>query len=83
MDHDALRSLIQQKLTDGRLPHDSIPRIWGGAADGDMCDACDEAIPGGQYVIEGVSVAGVGKRALQLHVRCFYLRDEERFAPGR
>jgi hypothetical protein len=83
MDHDSLRLLIRQKLADDRLPQDSMPRIWGGPADADMCDACDRVIPGGEYVIEGVSWFGSDKRAVQFHVLCFAVWDEERQPPGR
>jgi hypothetical protein len=30
MDQDILRRLIEAKLADGRLPHNHIPRVWGG-----------------------------------------------------
>ena len=42
MEQTALRLLIQSKLADGRLPQDSIPRVWGGAGAGETCDACEE-----------------------------------------
>ena len=83
MDHESLRHLIQQKLADARLPQDHMPRIWGGPADGDMCDACDLVVSGGEYVIEGVSGFGSDKRAVQFHVQCFALWDEMRQPPGR
>jgi hypothetical protein len=31
MEQEVLRHLIRSKLADGRLPQDSIPRLWGGA----------------------------------------------------
>jgi hypothetical protein len=34
MDKPILRLLIQERLADGRLPHDDIPRVWGGQAAG-------------------------------------------------
>jgi hypothetical protein len=48
MDQHELRLLIGQKLADGRLPHNSIPRIWGGPSHDEKCHACDEtiALPG-------------------------------------
>ena len=81
-DHGFLHLLIQRKLDDGRLPHNSIPRIWGGPGDGEACDACEEPIPKNQLLMEGISLDG-DRRPVQFHVRCFYLWDEIRKAPGR
>jgi hypothetical protein len=75
----AIRALIQTKLADGRLPHNSIPRVWGGAGAGEICDACDEVITKAQFVMEGV---GEGHKAIQLHVLCFQLWDSVRTVPG-
>jgi hypothetical protein len=36
--------MVRRKLADGSLPHDSIPRFWGGPSDGEECDACGEVI---------------------------------------
>ena len=80
MEQNALRLLIQGKLADGRLPQNSIPRVWGGAGNGETCDACEELISKGQFVMEGVSVTG--GRGIQFHVACFHLWDEERRVPG-
>jgi hypothetical protein len=51
MDIDALRALIRDKLKDGRLPFNSMPRFWGGPADGEVCDACDKPITKQQLVM--------------------------------
>jgi hypothetical protein len=75
MDQDILRRLIEAKLADGRLPHDNIPRVWGGPSDGDTCNACDEVITKAHLVMEGISTEGGGVR---LHVQCFYLWDTMR-----
>jgi hypothetical protein len=32
MDHEALRLLIQRKVRDGHLPHDSVTRVWSSPA---------------------------------------------------
>ena len=48
---EAIRVVIRRKLQDGRLPLDSMPRLWGGPADGEMCDACDMLITKEQLVI--------------------------------
>ena len=39
-----LRGLIQSKLADGRLPLNSIPRVWGRDGNGQTCAGCDETI---------------------------------------
>ena len=77
----SLRILIRQKLADGRLPHDSIPKVWGGPSNGQICDACNTMVAKNQFVMEGVST-DFRKRPLQFHVGCFYLWDAERAAPG-
>jgi len=77
MNPEVLRLLILSKLADGRLPLDSIPRVWGGPGDGETCDACERIITKHEFVMEGISLAG-GKAPLQLHVGCFWLWDEER-----
>ena len=76
METDSLRLLIRQKLADGRLPHDSIPRIWGGPSQGEKCHACDETIALPALIIEGIALNG--SEPLQLHMKCFYLWDTER-----
>ena len=82
MDSETLRHLIRQKLGDGRLPNNSIPRVWGGAGAGESCDACEEIITKVQFIMEGVSTSE-GAPAIQMHVGCFKIWDEERVVPGR
>ena len=81
MEQEVLRHLIRSKLADGRLPQDSIPRLWGGAGNGEMCDACEEIITKTQFVMEGVSTTG--GLGIQFHVGCLHIWDAERSAPGR
>jgi len=81
MDHDAIRLVTRRKLTTGSLPHDSIPRFWGGPADGEDCDACEEVIRAEDLLMEGIST--LTNQGVQFHVECFYLWDAERDAPGR
>jgi hypothetical protein len=73
----SLLLMIRQKLTDGRLPFNSIPRVWGGPGRGETCDACEGDISKEEFVIEGISLAA-GRKPLQLHVECFYLWERER-----
>ena len=82
MDPVPLRLLIARKLEDGRLPHHNLPRVWGGPGAGEVCAACDEAIPTSQLLMEGIAL-DVGRHAVQFHVKCFYVWDEVRKEPGR
>jgi hypothetical protein len=81
MDSEGIRTMVRQKLDSGELPHDHIPRFWGGPPDGEDCDVCEEAIRADQLLMECISAAT--NRGLQFHVECFYLWDAEREAPGR
>lgn len=76
----SLRQLIRDKLADGRLPHDSIPRVWGGPGNGETCQACEEVIPQNAFIMEGISQSGWG---IQLHVECFYIWDSVRVLESR
>lgn len=79
MEKSALRLMIQEKLADGRLPHDHIPRVWGGPGNGETCDGCDETVTKTQMVMEGLSTTNGG---VQFHVACFYVWDMERQVLG-
>lgn len=74
MHQDGLRLLILCRLADGRLPLNSIPRVWGRPGSGEICDACEIIVTKDELA---VSLAG-GKRPLQLHVRCFWIWESER-----
>jgi hypothetical protein len=82
MDDTTLRTLIREKLKDGRLPLNSMPRFWGGPADGEVCDARDKPITKQQLVMEGIastlSDAPKNKKPIQFHVTCFQIWDIER-----
>ena len=80
MEVEALRLLIREKLRDGRLPLNRIPRFWSGPSDGEQCDACGRLILD-SLVIEGIASAVGGRKAIQPHVGCFALWDEERREP--
>jgi hypothetical protein len=73
MEAPAIRLLIREKLKDGRLPYDSMPRFWGGAGNGEQCDACDEAISKEELVMEGIASTPSNKKPIQFHVVCFQL----------
>ena len=76
MDIESLRALVRRKLADGSLPMNSIPRVWGGAGNGETCGVCGDIVTKDEFVMEGVSVAD--GRGIQLHVRCFSVWESER-----
>jgi hypothetical protein len=75
MTQPVLRLVIREKLAGGRLRHNSSTRFWGGPGQGEICDACDEAVTNDQRVIENRDPEGGG---VQLHVACFYVWNVER-----
>ena len=79
MDQLTLRLRIQEKLPDGRLPHDHIPRPWRGPGVRETCDGCGEIVTKGQMIIEGVDTRGC---RLRFHVACFSRWDGECQALG-
>ena len=76
MDQQAIRRLIREKLADGRLPHDHIPRMYGGPGQGETCNACDLPVDNPGLIMEGIAVNN--PKPLQLHVQCFWIWDDER-----
>jgi hypothetical protein len=52
--------------------------VLGGPSNGEVCDACETLITD-QLVMEGI--ADGSKRAIQMHLHCFALWDEERREP--
>ena len=77
MDQEPLRIHIRRKLQDGRLPHDGMRRVWSSPSAGETCDACDAVLMKDQMLMEGAAL-DLGRRHLQLHVRCFQVWDHER-----
>jgi hypothetical protein len=79
MQQHNLQLMIRQKLADGGLPRNGIPRVWGAPGNGEICDACEGIITKDEWVMEGSSLAG-GRKALQLHGDCFHLWELARHA---
>ena len=77
MEITAIRTLIRDKLGDGRLPVNGFPRFWVGPSDGEECHGCDRLIVG-PLVVEGIASAAGGRQAIQMHIACFAIWDEER-----
>ena len=75
-----LIEIIQAKLADGKLPLNSIPRIWGGPGNGESCDGCEGVITSAEFLMEGIASEGGG--GVQFHVTCFYLWDSLRRRPA-
>jgi hypothetical protein len=80
MDKPILRLLIQERLADGRLPHDDIPRVWGGPGNGETCYGCGETVTKAQRLIGGLDATGSGVR---FHRACFHVWSVERKVSGR
>ena len=79
MGTNALRLLIRQKLADGRLPRNGVPKVWGVPGSGEQCHACDELVAKSDFLMEGpVLSGGRAARHVQLHVLCFHVWDDER-----
>ena len=80
MDQESLRLFVRRKIRDGRLPHDSITRVWSSPSDGETCDACDAILSKEQLLMEVITLVPPGRRRFQFHVRCFQVWDHERRA---
>jgi hypothetical protein len=80
MENAAIRMLIRQKLQDGSLPLNGIPRFWIGPSAGEDCNACDRLITG-PLIVEGIAGVDGVRKPIQMHVDCFALWDEERREP--
>jgi hypothetical protein len=73
---EEIRRLIQQKLSTGELPSDECTKVLGGTSNGEICDACGEAVAPNQLVME--CIGDHYPKAVQFHVLCFYLWDAAR-----
>ena len=80
MENVAIRTLIRQKLRDGSLPLNGIPRFWVGPSNGEECSACNRLIVD-PLVVEGIAATDGHRMPIQMHVDCFALWDEERREP--
>jgi hypothetical protein len=80
MDQPILRLLIQQKLADGRLPHDPFPSLRSRQGTGETCDGCEGTVTRVQMLMEILDARGYRVR---VHVGCYYLWVVERQAYGR
>jgi len=77
MDQPILRRLIQDKLADGRLPHDPFPSILSRQGNGETCDGCEGTVTSAQMLMEILDASGC---RVQFHVGCYYVWVVERLA---
>ena len=77
---EILRPLIRERLTSGVLPGGDCTKVFGGPANGETCDGCGEPVAQSHLVME--CVGEHFPKALQFHVRCFYIWDSECGAVG-
>jgi hypothetical protein len=78
MDEHSLRLLIRRQMADDRLPRAAMSRVWGGNGNEAACAACEGTITKHQVAMEGMYWG----KTTTLHVRCFYLWDQERRGKG-
>jgi hypothetical protein len=76
MDNEDLRTLIRTKLSDGRLPIDSAPRLCGGSGREETCAACETTITTDQLTVEGIPSRQT-VACITLHVVCFNVWNQE------
>lgn len=79
MDFGTIRLIIRRKLENGRLPLEKAARVLGRSAAGEACDGCDMAIGTGQLAMDGLA-RKPGRKAMQLHLRCFEIWTRERYS---
>jgi exonuclease VII small subunit len=77
MDFGTVRLTIRRKLENGRLPLEKAARVWGRSAAGEACDGCEMTIGTGQLTMDALA-RKPGRKAMQLHLRCFEIWTEER-----
>ena len=78
---ERLIKIIRGKLADGKLPLNSISRIWGGPGNGETCGACEVIVTKNEFIMDGI--AAEGSSGVRFHVRCFYLWDALRRVPAK
>jgi hypothetical protein len=77
---ESLRALIRERLASGVLPGGDCTKVFGGPSNGETCDGCGEPVAQNHLVME--CIGPHFPKALQFHVRCFYIWDSERGTQG-
>ena len=80
MDQSVIVALIRERLAAGRLPHDHLPLIRSGPADGEPCDGCEESVTRTQTLVETLDPRG---RKVMFHTACFHVWNVERQRYGQ
>jgi len=78
MELEEVRLLIRQKLQNGHLPDHSMPILFGGPGDGEVCDGCGEPVLRGHLITEGIASTLNDSKPAQFHIKCFHVWDTER-----
>ena len=81
MDENSVRLLIRTLLRSGRLPYDSVSKVSGSPAAGEVCAACGTVVAAEQLVMEATTKKAKGVNPIQFHVLCFELWNDERRKP--
>jgi hypothetical protein len=69
-------SPMDQGISPSSHPAQAPERDRRVASAGDTCDACDAIVATDQLLMEGITL-DLGRKPLQLHVRCFQMWDHE------
>ena len=77
--YDIVHLLIQGKLRDGRLPYDGVTRSWSSPSAGETCEGCDMLLAMEHALMEVTTLTR--SKAIQFHVICFQVWNDERRAP--
>jgi hypothetical protein len=78
MEKPTLSLLIQEKVMDGRLPRERLPRMWGGPGAGETCETCEACGDPITKAQMGMEILGETGGGVQLHVACFQVWEVER-----
>ena len=70
-----IRVLIREQFAAGRLPHDHLPLIRSGPANGGPCDGREEPVTRTQTLMETLDPRG---RKVIYHAACFHVWNVER-----
>jgi len=76
MDATLIRQLIQRRLWDGRLPHESLVELWCGPGTRQTCEGCGTPIL--PFETMTVRINAADWREMRFHLECFEIWDDER-----
>jgi hypothetical protein len=78
-DENALREVVRQRVTDGRVPCKRQDYTWAGKGTGLDCSVCDLPITSLQveYELQFGAEAGAGVVVVRMHRPCFAAWESE------